>query len=620
MNGIAWRHWARQLMAGAWSDFRGRCGGLVVYEIYFRLLSAAVIGPLATLLIGGMIAMTGQMALDNEQLVAFLLSPLGVVGGLLIGGAWLAIVFAEHVGLIAIGLSADWPQPMSATQALVRMVRLAPRLIQLGLWQLAGYAVLSLPFVAVAGGVYWTLLTSNDIYYLVNERPPEFLLAVAIGVLLAAGLAAAFAALYVRWLFALPILLVEGIAPRCCLSASRELVRGRGWRSGGLLALWWLLMMGVTAGVGGLLSRLDNTLFDLGGRGDVGLVIATVLALAIDSLVAAVISFVALTMHCLLIARMYREAHGSAFDRLWAPPRTNAATRLEALSGPRQRAILWSLVGLELLAAAVATLVLLENLPMNDRVEITAHRGSSFRAPENSLAAIRLAIAEGADYVEIDVQETADGQIVLLHDRDLLRTAGVNRGIWEIRADELADLDIGSWFDPRFRDERIPTLRQVIAEVRGKTRLNIELKFNGHDQRLSERVLEIVADEQFGEQCIITSISFEAIDEIRRRQPQLRVGYIVLRSIGDVTRRDVDLLSVSVGQVTDRLLHQAKAGNKEIHVWTVSDPAVASVLVDRGIDNLITNDPARMIAMLRERQELTNTQRMLRTVRNLLDR
>src|SRR5262249_22055869 len=124
----------------------------------------------------------------------------------------------------------------------------------------------------------------------------------------------------------------------------------------------------------------------------------------------------------------------------------------------------WRLAALSLLLFLLPPLALWICLSryLVDRplVRVTAHRGHARAAPENTLSAIRKAIESGADYVEMDVQQTADGVVVLLHDRDLKRVAGVSRRLDELSYDEVRKLDVGSWFDPAFAGERVPTLEQ----------------------------------------------------------------------------------------------------------------------------------------------------------------
>src|SRR5262249_45244537 len=105
-------------------------------------------------------------------------------------------------------------------------------------------------------------------------------------------------------------------------------------------------------------------------------------------------------------------------------------------------------------------------------VGVTAHPAGAPKGPGTPLAARRQAIADGADFAEIDVQETADGVVVVLHDKDLRRLTGDPRSIWEVPYQELRSLDAGSWFGPAFRGERIATLEEFLEAARGRIKLN----------------------------------------------------------------------------------------------------------------------------------------------------
>ena len=123
------------------------------------------------------------------------------------------------------------------------------------------------------------------------------------------------------------------------------------------------------------------------------------------------------------------------------------------------RRLAWLMAVVVLLSVGITTAGHFFQRPDTHRtIEVTGHRGSKVRAPENTLSALQQAIAEGADYAEIDVQTTADGMVVLLHDADLMRVASVNRRLRDINYSDLKDIDVGSWFMPEFSGERIPTL------------------------------------------------------------------------------------------------------------------------------------------------------------------
>jgi glycerophosphoryl diester phosphodiesterase len=144
------------------------------------------------------------------------------------------------------------------------------------------------------------------------------------------------------------------------------------------------------------------------------------------------------------------------------------------------KTIIWA-SAVVLIVCVVGGYLAMRDLDWNDHAQIIAHRGGAGVAPENTLAAFKRGIADGADWLELDVQENADGVVVIEHDRDFMRVAGVNLEVWKATN---ADLAVGSSFDPAFLDQRVPTLREVPELAKGRAGVFIELKYYGHDQNL----------------------------------------------------------------------------------------------------------------------------------------
>jgi glycerophosphoryl diester phosphodiesterase len=251
-------------------------------------------------------------------------------------------------------------------------------------------------------------------------------------------------------------------------------------------------------------------------------------------------------------------------------------------------------------------------------VQVTAHRGHARAAPENTLSAIRKAIESGADYVEVDVHQTADGVVVLLHDRDLKRVSGVAQRLDQLTYAGVRKLDVGSWFDPAFAGERVPTLEEAIRLCRGRIKMNIELKFFGPDQGLAREVARIVHEQGFERDCLITTLNYESLMELQTQNPHLRTGLIVAYALGDVSRVEVDVLSVRADWLSDRLLQKAHRLGQQVHVWTVNDPRQMVLFIKRGVDNLITSDPDEAIRVRNEWGRLSVPERLLLASRLLL--
>jgi len=277
---------------------------------------------------------------------------------------------------------------------------------------------------------------------------------------------------------------------------------------------------------------------------------------------------------------------------------------------------------LSLAIVPLGPLVLWADLPRRlasrPLVQATAHRGHSHAAPENTLAAIRKAIESGADYAEVDVQQTADGVVVLLHDRDLKRVAADPRRIGEIPYDEVRKLDVGSWFDPSFAGERVPTLAEAINLSRGRIKLNIELKFYGPDRRLGRDVAQLVREQDFESDCLVTSFNYDVLQEIKQQDSQMRTGLIIAHALGDVSRLEVEVLSVRADWLSDEVLRAAHRLGKEVHVWTVNDARRMAQLMKRGVDNIITDDPDLLIQVRSEWASRSEAERLLVASRLLL--
>ena len=211
------------------------------------------------------------------------------------------------------------------------------------------------------------------------------------------------------------------------------------------------------------------------------------------------------------------------------------------------------LVGVTVLALGIGGLML-ARLQLHEDVLITAHRGASLRAPENSLPAFRDAMSAGAHFIELDVQRTRDGAIVVVHDGDLMRMAGDPRRVGELTWQDLQAIDIGSKRGPQYAGERVPTLEQVIVLVRGRARLNVELKYNVADPGLAPAVVDLLRGQDFLGQVVITSLDHAGLRQVEGVAPEVQTGLIVTASVGNVVRTDTDFVSLNSAKATADLI------------------------------------------------------------------
>lgn len=251
-----------------------------------------------------------------------------------------------------------------------------------------------------------------------------------------------------------------------------------------------------------------------------------------------------------------------------------------------------------------------EDLHVRRAVQVTAHRAGAAAAPENTLAALRQAVADGAECAEIDVQESADGVVILLHDRDLLRVAGVACRPGELAWEELRRLDAGSWFSSRFAGEPVPSLAEVLRLARGRIRLNIELKCHDGGRRLGERVAELVEETRLTSDVIVTSESCSGLQGVRAVSPALRLGFVVADGDPDEACPELDILSMRLDAATPGRVRANRNRGLETHVWTVNDRDTMHLVMDRGVDSVITDRPLLAREVIAERAMLDDGELM----------
>ncbi len=228
---------------------------------------------------------------------------------------------------------------------------------------------------------------------------------------------------------------------------------------------------------------------------------------------------------------------------------------------------------------------------------VTAHRGSSRVAPENSLPAILQAVSAGADFVEIDLRRSADGVVVLFHDETLARIAGRPQRVEDLPFSELARLDAGAWFSPRFRGLNIPTLSTVLAACRGKISLHLELKGPAFNPAFLADVLELLERETCLRNCVVASGRVADVSALRRLQPALKVGLVLEKPVLDLQAMPLDFVSLRKDAVNPVLVRDLHRRGLDLHVWTVNDPEEMKRFLRMGVDSIITDRPEALVPL-----------------------
>ena len=229
---------------------------------------------------------------------------------------------------------------------------------------------------------------------------------------------------------------------------------------------------------------------------------------------------------------------------------------------------------------------------------VIAHRGASGHAPENTLAAFRLALEMGAKAVEFDVHQTLDHELVVGHDDDLKRCGGDKRRMknihWEGEAEKI---DVGSWFDKRFAAERLPRLDDLFDLVPPSVELHLEIKHGSSVYPgIEERVVDLIHRRGGLRRTLVSSFDHEALYSVRSLDEKTRLGYLLGLStlktaFKEMKELSAESLNMSARQTTARAVKAAHDRGLKVLVYTVNTPLERDRLAGLGVDGIFCNYP-----------------------------
>lgn len=242
----------------------------------------------------------------------------------------------------------------------------------------------------------------------------------------------------------------------------------------------------------------------------------------------------------------------------------------------------------------------------HEQIQITAHRGASHYYPENTMSAFMGAKELNANWIELDVHQTKDLQLVVIHDASLKRVAGVNKKVSDLTYKEIEKIDVGSHFSLEFSEERIPLLEDVIKYAKDNDiKLNIEIKPTGSEIDFEKQVIDLINKYDFKDNCVVASLNYEVLERTKSIDPTINTLYVMSIAIGNIIDlSSADDYSIEASNITYNLVARIHNSGKKVFVWTINDEEIARKMIDLNVDNIITDD------ILLIRDEINNNQKI----------
>lgn len=241
--------------------------------------------------------------------------------------------------------------------------------------------------------------------------------------------------------------------------------------------------------------------------------------------------------------------------------------------------------------------------PVESDVRVIAHRAGGNEGAENTVAGLEAAYASGAYGSEIDIQRTADGAYILLHDSDFKRVAGVDRKPGEMTLEEIRKLSVDG--------EPVPTFEEALGACKGRLTLFAELKGESADRRMADDIVRIIRQNGAEKECVLISLKYDIINYIETGDPDIRTGFLLFTAFGDTARLNCDYLGMEEESATRKAISSVHEQNKKLLVWTANEKRSQKHFLCTDADGLITDEVDQAVMIREQLQKRTELQRMI---------
>lgn len=562
---------------------------LLVFEILFKIITTLCVVPLLTYLLDLTLKMTGYSYITLRNITTCLKNPL-FVAMLLVIILIFALAMLYEIAILVLYFGHDFNNERFYFRklfflSLSELKRIFhPRNVVLLLYVICIVPLIN--FVTTSSFISSNLEIQE--YFLNYIKKSDKLMIICVMILVMIFI------LSILMTFSFCYYFLEHKTLRESFVSSIRLIKGRVFKTVSSLWLCNIVFLGLYIAFYGIVIFLVGTGTKLMNEQRLGFVVFLSIFNLSNKVVVLVISSLEIITHFCLTVNLYFVYSGKK-KKTYTLRVTKDKIKQKLTKGTKKMISL--LIVIVVILNTLGIYYLLNDnhaLLTQEKTKITSHRGNSIAAPENTIAALDYAVRDMADYAEIDVQETKDGVIILFHDNNLKRITGINKKIWKVTYDDIKDIDVGSWFSEEFSDQRIPTLDEVLKFCKGKIKLNIEIKPSGHEKNLEESVVHIIEENDFINDCVITSFNYSSLRKVKELNPDIRTGYILSAVYGKFyDLKYADFFSIEKSFVTEKVVVEAHKRGKEVHVWTINSVSYMEKMAKLGVDNIITDDPVK---------------------------
>ena len=574
-----------RLGKNTYTNIRFNFKSVICFEMCYKILVSFLFVPINYLIVNRFMKAEGIFALTNKEFIKFATTPIGIISTILLMIIAFLVIFIEISVLTYVAHKSHKKEKITLIEGIFNSFAIIPKTLGFSMVPLFLITVVIGPLIGV--GFCSSLIRRLTIPPFVILELSKTMAGKALYVLFML----AILILLFRWVLAIPELIIENKSAKECLRNSRLFYRKNKLTLLVYTGIWTAINSIVFEVLRYVFSMIEIVLAKVLGDHTIAYLILGGFTLVFFYTLHILISIIMMPIFIsFLVELFYKIRSGKVEERNFSTNEDYCRNFLYKVSKAIGGTYLQISIIIFIIFVGIKGADVIFNKTIHIDTQITAHRGSTLKAPENSISAIREAIREGADFAEIDIQTTKDNVPVLFHDINLKRINGSNKEIKDLTYEEVEKIDNGSYFNSEFEGEKIPSLESVLKEAKGKIKLNIELKPMRKIDTVALKTIELIKRYNMEDEVVVTSLDYDCLMEAKSYDPMIKYGYIIAMSVGEIRNIDVDFISIESSLVKPELVTKLHNMHKEIHVWTVNNKDTAREMVSLGVNNIITDD------------------------------
>lgn len=576
-----------RMFRNSFKDFKNVYKKYVLFEIIHTIITSFLFVPIISYVVGRLLIKIGSRSLINSDVFKTALSYEGIIGLIFISILFVTFIFIEYGVLIIISQKKYFNKDISILNSFVTTLKKIPRMLSLGVLPLTILFILLIPFIELP--ISNIIAKDLDLPLYVRRQVIDSKVDLAIYITVLISLIYIF----LRLIFTFHAIIIENKTSFKSMKRSLKLTDNREVKIFLKLIFFNTLIFSSGFLIVSLFTFLANKL---------NIVIDNNYLEELFITFSSYITYIFLSMlvptNVIFLTRLYYSRVESLDENIEDELIAHKNIKFKKIENKLSR-IIYNRRYILIILLVISIIITFninyffnkETIYFGRDIQIAAHRSNTVSTPENSLSAIRTALTKEINFIEVDVQLTKDKRVVLYHDISLRRLAGLSESVSQLSYEDLSKVDIGASYSNEYEGEKIPTLDNVLKEVKGKMNLIVELKSYGAKEELVEKTVDIIEKNNMVENVYIQSFDNRLLKMVRKRNKNIKIGQIMYIAVGDLSYLDVDFYTIEQNMLSNKIIRHARNNNREIWVYTVNSKEDIKEALKYDIDGVITDYP-----------------------------